>query len=89
MSGVGNTSDIPADYRDKLDLREQIVRIDQLREEGLKFMAEQRKLTAEAAKLDRDRWLAPWLVLVAVIGGVVGAIGGIITVLGAIAHLKG
>jgi len=51
-------SDIPTDYKDRLDLREQINRIDRLREEALKFTAEQHKLTAEAAKLQREPWIA-------------------------------
>jgi hypothetical protein len=75
-------SDIPADYRDRLDLREQIARIDQLREEALKFVAEQHKLTAEAAKLGRDRLLAPWL-------AIVGLIGGLIAIASTIARWKG
>lgn len=44
-------SDVPSDYRDRFDIREQIARIDRAREETLKFTAEQHKLTAEAAKL--------------------------------------
>jgi hypothetical protein len=51
-------SDIPAHYRERLDLREQIARIDRMREESLKFTAEQHKLTAEAAKLKREPWIA-------------------------------
>jgi hypothetical protein len=34
-------SDVPADYRDRLDIREQIARIDWAREETLRFAAEQ------------------------------------------------
>jgi hypothetical protein len=75
-------SDIPADYRDRLDIREQIARIDRAREETLKFTAEQHKLTAEAAKLGPDRLLAPWL-------AIVGLIGGVITVASTIARWKG
>lgn len=44
------------------DLEEQLGRIRRAREESEKFVAEQKKLTAEAAKLDRDRMLAPWQV---------------------------
>jgi hypothetical protein len=75
-------SDVPADYRDRLDIREQIARIDRAREETLKFTAEQHKLTAEAAKLGRDRLLAPWL-------AIVGLIGGLIAIASTIAHWKG
>ena len=39
-----------------LDLREQIARIDRAQAETQKFAAEQRKLTAEAAKFTRDPW---------------------------------
>jgi hypothetical protein len=63
-------SDIPSDFRDRLDLRSVIAQIDRnraedqkLREESQKFIAEQRKLIAEAQKLDRDRALIPWTVV--------------------------
>ncbi|WP_027171932.1 hypothetical protein [Methylobacterium sp. 10] len=42
------------------DLEEQLGRIRRAREESEKFVAGQKKLTAEALKLDRDRRLAPW-----------------------------
>lgn len=52
----------------ELDLREQIARIDRMRDESDKFRAEQRKLIAESlklaeeeARLHRDRVLSPWL----------------------------
>ena len=71
-------SDIPADYAERLNLRELIARIDRQQEETRKFVAEQHKLTAEAAKLaseaaklDRDRSLSPWLAFGAMAGGVV------------------
>jgi hypothetical protein len=70
-------SDIPADYRDRLDLREQISRIDRQREETLKFtaeqhklMAEQSKLASESRKLDRDRGLAPWQATAITVGSI-------------------
>jgi len=66
-------SDIPAD----LDLREQIARIDRALAETHKFQAETNKLQEEAQKLleegrkyRRDRWLAPWTLAVAILGGV-------------------
>jgi hypothetical protein len=67
-------SDIPADWRDRLDVREQIVRIDRSIDEAAKLRAEQGKLIAEG----RDRWLAP-LVLAAslaasLLGGVLVAV---------------
>lgn len=89
-------SDIPAEYRERLDLRAVIEEIDRRRAESMKltresdkFIAEQRKLIAEAGKLDRDRWLAPWLVITSVASGVIGLVGGIITVLGVLARWKG
>jgi hypothetical protein len=42
-------SDIPHDYRDRLDLREQIARIDRMLDEAAKFRA-------EARKFNRDPW---------------------------------
>lgn len=49
-----------------------------LRRESEKFIAEQRKLISEESKLnsearkfDRDRWLAPWLAIAGLIGGLV------------------
>lgn len=80
-------SDLPADFREQLDLRAEIARIDRdraethkLQGETDKFVAEQRKLIAEAAKLTRDRLLAPWLLIAslfaAVSGGVIVAVIG-------------
>lgn len=76
-------SDVPADYRDQLDLRGIIAQIDRdraetrkLQGETEKFVAEQHKLIAEAAKLNRDRWLAPWLLLASIMSGVVVAVIG-------------
>ena len=60
-------SDIPADYRAQLDLREQIARIDRQREETLKFTAEQHKLMAEERKFNRDPWFL-------IIGAIIAAI---------------
>jgi type IV secretory pathway component VirB8 len=60
-------SDIPADYQERLNIREQIARIDRAIEEGHKFtaeqqraqearkmMAEEQKLAQEARKLDAE-----------------------------------
>jgi len=69
-------SELPLDYRTQLDLRAEIARIDRdraesdkLRQESERFIAEQRKLIAEGRTLDRDRWLAPWSLLIALMGG--------------------
>ncbi|MDB5627505.1 MAG: hypothetical protein JWR73_3307 [Tardiphaga sp.] len=43
-----------------IDIEEQIARIQRMQEETRKFVSEQHKLQAEAAKLARDRDLAPW-----------------------------
>ena len=74
-------SDIPADYQDRLNIREQIARIDQAREQALKFtaeqhklMAEEQKLASERHKLDRDRWLAPWLLLATVAASITSGV---------------
>ncbi|WP_018261867.1 hypothetical protein [Methylobacterium sp. WSM2598] len=46
-----------------LDIAEQVARILRSQEETQKFAAEQRKLIAEASKLERDRMLAPWQIV--------------------------
>ena len=73
-------SDLPADYADRLNLREQIARIDRSLDEAAKFRAERakldaesNKLAAEAAKFRRERFLAPILAAGA-LGGFVAAI---------------
>jgi transposase-like protein len=43
-------SDIPADYQERLNILEQIARIDRAIEEGHKFTAEQHKLMADEQK---------------------------------------
>ncbi|AWB23016.1 hypothetical protein DA075_20625 [Methylobacterium currus] len=55
-----------------LDITEQVARVLRSNEETQKFIAEQRKLLAEQAehqaegsKLERDRALAPWQIIVA------------------------
>lgn len=47
---------------DELYLEKQVQDIRHSIAESDKFAAEQRKLTAEAAKLDQDRRLAPWVI---------------------------
>jgi hypothetical protein len=61
----------------EFNAHEQLTRINQIREEALKSAAEQRKLAAEeqklwseATRLDRERWLMPWNLLIAPAGGV-------------------
>jgi hypothetical protein len=48
-------SDIPAEPRERLDLDEQITRIERQMAETRKFVAEQNKLGAEASKLTTER----------------------------------
>jgi hypothetical protein len=57
-------SDIPGDYRERLDLRGQITRIDRAIDEAA-------KLRAEARKFNRERWVIPVTVLGAVLAAVV------------------
>ncbi len=71
--------------RGAFGFREQLARIDRALAETEKFRAEQRKLTREATKLERDRRLSPWLVVV----GVLGSIGGIIAGVSAVLRLLG
>jgi hypothetical protein len=58
-----------------LNLREQIARIDLAIAESHKFAAEQRKLSAEASKFDRERWL----ILVAALSAFAGMIAATVT----------
>ena len=51
--------------QDALDFAEQITRVLRAMEESRNFVAEQRKLMAEAAKFKRDQALAPWQVALA------------------------
>jgi hypothetical protein len=60
-----------------LDLDEQISRIRRSNEETRKFVAEQHKLMAEAAKLDRDRILAPMVLGASVLGALIAAAVGL------------
>ena len=72
-------SDIPVDYQERLNLREQIARIDRQREETQKFVAEQHKLMAEGRKFDRDPWM---LVVGAIVAGLVTRLPEILHALG-------
>jgi uncharacterized protein (UPF0335 family) len=79
-------SDLPADYRDRLNLREQVARIDEMisrierqQEETRKFVSEQHKLMAEAKKFGRDPWM---LVIGAVIAGLFTRLPEILRALG-------
>ncbi len=66
-------SDFPADYADRFNLCEQIARIDRNQVEIQKLFAESGKLTVEAAKVRRERLLAPILAAGA-LGGFIAAV---------------
>ncbi|MGE7417861.1 hypothetical protein [Methylobacterium tarhaniae] len=59
-----------------LDIAEQVARVIRSNEETQKFIAEQRELMAEAAKLERDRVLAPWQIVAATAAATAALIGG-------------
>jgi hypothetical protein len=84
MSGMPTTPD-------QMELQEQIARITRmnaetgkLQEETRKFVSEAHKFAAEARKLNRDHGLAPWLVLVGVVGGLLGMVSFAARLLGVI-----
>ena len=58
-------SGLPADYPDRLNLAELVARIERQQAETRKFVAERDKLLAEAGKLSRDRFFAPFAILCA------------------------
>ena len=60
-----------------LDIQEQVARIERAQEETRKFVAEQHKLIAEAAKLERDRRLAPILITASAFGAIIAAAIGV------------
>ena len=59
-------SDLPSGYTERLNLREQITRID-------RAIAETGKLQAEAAKFRRERFLTP-VVAASALGGFIAAL---------------
>ena len=67
-------SDIPADWRGQLDIREQIARIDRAQAEIHKLMAERPNLEAETRKYNREPWLLAFAALIAVFGSILAAI---------------
>ncbi|MBY4639232.1 hypothetical protein K6L44_04280 [Gluconacetobacter entanii] len=58
----------------EMDFQEQVARIKMMQEETRKYVAEQHKLMTKTAKLNRDRWLAPLVVVSSLGGGVLAAI---------------
>ena len=53
-----------------LDMRQILAQIDRTQAETRKLLAEQVKLTAEAAKFNRERFLAPAVALAATLGAI-------------------
>ncbi len=74
-------SDAAAEH--DLDLREQIVRIDRALAESRKFQAEQQKLIVEAAKYERERRLAPFVLAISLSAGISAAL---VSLLGRLIH---
>lgn len=71
-------SDLPADYQERLNLKDEIARIERnqaetqkLQEETRKFVSEQHKLMAEGHKYNRDRWILPLTVLITAFGSII------------------
>ncbi|MCE2578016.1 hypothetical protein [Gluconacetobacter entanii] len=54
--------------------QEQVARIEMMQEKTRKYVAEQHKLMTATAKLNRDRWLGPLVVVSSLGGGVLAAV---------------
>lgn len=59
-------SDVPHDYQERLNLREQIARID-------KLLVENQKLQSETRKFNRDSWILALAALITSLGAVLAA----------------
>ncbi len=64
-----------ASYAGRLNLQEQVTRIDRAIAETQKFQRESKKLRAEELKFDRDRHLIPAAAMAAFIGAAMAAFG--------------
>ena len=60
-----------------LDLRQALAQIDRTQAETRKLLAEQVKLSAEARKFEKERWM----VFAAMIGGLTGGAAAVLTAL--------
>lgn len=64
-------SNIPVDYPTRLNLAEQIARIEKTQGELGKLLAERDKFVAEAAKFNRDPWILTLAALIAAFAAVI------------------
>lgn len=67
-------SDLPADWHDRLDLREQIARIDRTQAELAKLNAETQKLLAEAPKFAAEARKFRWDPILVIAGAIVAGV---------------
>lgn len=70
---MGRTAPTPGFPDPELDRRERLIRIDRLREEGLRSSAEQRKLSVEAGNLLVTRYVTPIAAVLAAVAALVAA----------------
>lgn len=75
-------SDLSGGDAERLNLREQLARIDRTLDEAAKFRSERVKLDAEAAKLNRDRFFAPFAIFCATLTAIAALAPSIIRALG-------
>jgi hypothetical protein len=68
------------DQKFRLDLDDTVARIERQQAETRKFVAEMNKLTEEALKFRRDRWLAPVVAVASVLAAVGALVAGVIAV---------
>lgn len=80
---MSDTTGPPIDYKAIVaQIDRDLMEAGKLRQKTQKFLtehdklvAEEAKLRSEARKLDRDRWIAPWLAIMGLVGGIV-TVGG-------------
>ncbi len=76
-------SDFSADsYTERLNLADLVARIERQQAETRKFVAERDKLLAEAGKLNRDRFFAPFAIACATFTAIAALAPSIIRALG-------
>ena len=75
-------SDLARDYQDRLNLREQIARIDHQQAEIQKLFAEREKLEAEGHKYNRDPWVLVLAAIIAALATLFARLPELLTVLG-------